>query len=233
MGVVDFHTHILPCMDDGSRSVEHSLQMLRMEAEQGIGHVVLTPHFYADNESPREFLRRRENAESKLLRALDDSVKMKLTLGAEVRYFEGISDCEFLEDMAVGETGCVLVEMPMRGWNERMLREVASIRPKRRLTPILAHLDRYILPFKSDSVFAEVAELPVMVQVNAGFFNRLSTRRLALRMLSQGKIHFLGSDCHNSKERAPNLGPALEVIRKRLGDSAVEYINSNENQINL
>ena len=54
----DFHSHILPGMDDGSRSVEESLGMLRMEAKHGIRRIVATPHFYARQNSPTEFLDR-------------------------------------------------------------------------------------------------------------------------------------------------------------------------------
>lgn len=46
-GIMDFHSHILPGIDDGSASLEESIAMLRMEAEQGITHVIATPHFYA------------------------------------------------------------------------------------------------------------------------------------------------------------------------------------------
>ena len=56
---VDFHSHILPGVDDGSRSVEESLEMLRAVARQGIGTVVATPPFYANHDTPERFLRRR------------------------------------------------------------------------------------------------------------------------------------------------------------------------------
>ena len=45
--MIDVHSHILPWIDDGSRSLEESMEMLRQEAEQGIQRVVATPHFYA------------------------------------------------------------------------------------------------------------------------------------------------------------------------------------------
>ena len=57
--VIDFHSHILPGIDDGSASVEQSIAMLRMEAEQGIDHVVATPHFYPQYDTPEHFLRKR------------------------------------------------------------------------------------------------------------------------------------------------------------------------------
>ena len=61
--VIDFHSHILPDVDDGSRSLEQSLAMLQMEADQGIRRVVATPHFYAQNDIPEKFLRKQEEAD--------------------------------------------------------------------------------------------------------------------------------------------------------------------------
>ena len=48
MGVIDFHSHILPGIDDGSRNVETSIGMLRMCKEHGVDTMIATPHFYAD-----------------------------------------------------------------------------------------------------------------------------------------------------------------------------------------
>ena len=56
--MIDFHSHILPAMDDGSKNIEESLQMLRMLQEQGVERVIATPHFYADENPPDVFLRR-------------------------------------------------------------------------------------------------------------------------------------------------------------------------------
>ena len=64
--VTDFHTHVLPGMDDGSASLSESIAMLREAFQQGITHVVATPHFYPQKDSPEEFLRRRQVAEDRL-----------------------------------------------------------------------------------------------------------------------------------------------------------------------
>ena len=64
--LVDFHSHILPGIDDGSKSLEMSIEMLRLEAEQGIGHVVATPHFYPQYDTPERFLERRAAAQNAL-----------------------------------------------------------------------------------------------------------------------------------------------------------------------
>ena len=57
--IIDFHSHILPGIDDGSRSLEESLEMLSLEAQCGIRHVVATPHFYPGHDHPSRFLARR------------------------------------------------------------------------------------------------------------------------------------------------------------------------------
>ncbi len=229
--ILDFHTHILPSVDDGSKSVEMSVEMLNAEYKQGIKKVVLTPHFYANHDSPKEFLRRRERAFSKLISAVENKIEIpQMLLGAEVRFFEGISDCENLDLLAIEQTNAILVEMPMSKWNDRMLYELEGIYQKRKLRPIIAHIDRYMGHFKTNGVIESLSELPVTVQANAGFFINRFSRRLALRLLSQHKIQLLGSDCHNLTERAPDLGNAVEVILSAFGQDAIDYINFHENK---
>ena len=55
-GIIDFHSHILPGIDDGSADPEESLELLRRSARQGIRKMVATPHFYPRYDSPEKFL---------------------------------------------------------------------------------------------------------------------------------------------------------------------------------
>ena len=64
----------------------------------------------------------------------------------------------------------------------------------------------------------------MLVQANASFFLNKQTRRMALRLLRSDRIQLLGSDCHDLQKRAPNLGPALQLIEKHLGTDALEQI---------
>lgn len=232
MGMVDFHTHILPCVDDGSASIEESVAMLRMEAEQGISKVVLTPHFYANHDSPKRFFERRQQAEETLRAAIAGEQGLpELLVGAEVYYFEGISDSEHLRELAIRGTDAVMIEMPMNHWSDRMLAELEGIYQKQRLIPIVAHLDRYISPMATHGLPERLADLPVVVQVNAGFFQRRLSRSLAIKLLKQGIIGLLGSDCHNLDTRPPNLGDAIQVIRRHLGEEWISYINARETEL--
>ena len=226
--MIDFHSHILPGIDDGSRSVEESIRMLRAEAEQGISKVIATPHFYAHHDSPERFLERRKEAEERLREAMERHENMpEIEIGAEVYYFSGISESDVLKLLTIGQKRCILLEMPVSSWTPQMYKEIEAIRVKQGITPIIAHMDRYIAPFRTRGIPERLAELPVAVQVNASFFLRRSTASMAIRMLRRDQIHLLGSDCHNMDMRPPNLGPALQAIRRRLGDEAIDRILLN------
>lgn len=230
--VVDFHSHVLPGIDDGSSCVEESVQMLSEEMRQGIDLVVATPHFYPQRHNPEEFLANRERAKNRLFDAIKDKNDFpRLVLGAEVYFFRGISDSEVISDLTIGEKKYILVEMYLPPWTDSVFKELEDIHNKHGITPIIAHIDRYISPFRTYKIPEKLEELPVLVQANASFFIRKSTRRMALRMLRDERIHLLGSDCHNLDTRVPNLATAVEIIEKQLGDEAIERINYFENQV--
>lgn len=229
--VVDFHSHILPAVDDGSAGVEESVAMLRQEREQGITDVVATPHFYPHRDNPGRFLERRARAWEQLSRNLEGESFPRVHLGAEIYYFSGISESEILADLRIQGTDCVLIELPFGPWTSSVYRELEAIRDRWGLQPVVAHVDRYIAPFRTRGIPERLEELPVLVQANANFFLRRSTASMAMRMLHRGQIHLLGSDCHNMDSRQPNLGPALACIEKKLGAAAVEELCRRSSQL--
>jgi protein-tyrosine phosphatase len=203
--------------------------MLRAEARQGIGTVVATPHFYANHDTPERFLNRRAAAWEKLQAAMaNDPVLPEVILGAEVYYFAGISDSDALSRLTTGQNRYIMLEMPRAPWTQNMYREMENIYIKHGITPIIAHIDRYISPFRSRGIMERLEELPVLVQANSDFFLRPVTAPLALRLLKEKRIHLLGSDCHNNSTRRPELGRALTKIEKHLGLSAMEHLQRYE-----
>lgn len=225
-GIVDFHSHILPGIDDGSASVAESIEMLKREAAQGITHVVATPHFYARHDSPERFLARRGEAEVRLREEMEKHAGLpRLSVGAEVYYFPGISESDALYQLTIDEKNSILLEMPQAAWTKHMYGEMEAIAVRRGFTTIIAHVDRYIAPFRTHGIPDRLAELPVLVQANAEFFLQRYTARMALRMLKEDRIHLLGSDCHNLSSRAPNLGAAAAYIEKHLGTGALDRVN--------
>lgn len=225
--MVDFHAHILPGIDDGSKNVDESLTMLAMEAEQGIGTVVATPHFYPRHDDPETFLTRREAALAALCGQLERRMP-RIVPGAEVHFFRGMSESDIIQSLTVGNSPYILIEMPMPPWPEDFYRELESVYRKQGLTPIVAHIDRYIAPLRTRGIPEQLAQLPVLVQANAEFFCRSS---LAMKLLKEDKIHLLGSDCHNTDRRKPNLAAAVRRIEQKLGQKELAKIHGFERMI--
>lgn len=230
-GIVDFHSHILPGIDDGSATLEESIAMLRMEAEQGIGHVVATPHFYPQHDAIEEFLERRTESEILLREEMAKYDNLpEVTVGAEVYFFRGISQSDVLQKLTVGSSSYSLIEMPTTSWSDSMYRELERLYYDQGITPIVAHVDRYFTRFRTFGIPEKLEELPVLVQANASFFNGNASSR-AMRMLQKEQIHLLGSDCHNIRSRQPNLGKAIDRIQKHKGIEVLERIMKHQSNI--
>lgn len=216
MNIIDFHSHILPGMDDGSRNGEMSERMLELYAEQGINVIVATPHFYADRMTLESFLDKRAAA-YEYLQSQAGFRGIRLIPGAEVAFFAGMGDADGMEKLTVGGTSLLLLEMPFRPWNRADIREVEKL-ANRGIIPVMAHIERFF-PYQRDKrIFDELYALPVFCQLNAEALMGWRTAHLALRLLREGRIHLLGSDCHNTDSRPPNLKKGREIIRKKLGD---------------
>jgi protein-tyrosine phosphatase len=225
----DFHSHILPGVDDGSTCVEESLQMLRLEAEHGVQRVIATPHFYPRYDTPERFFARRDRAMAELQEAMAKEEGLpEITLGAEVYFFPGMSESDVLNRLTIGAGAHILVEMPFGNWTPEMYRELENIRVRRGIVPIVAHVDRYIRPFHTHGIPKRLAEVPVLVQANTEFFLDRSTSSMAMRMLKADMIHFVGTDCHNLTTRKPNMDQALQKIQKKLDQSVLDRLEEYE-----
>lgn len=218
--MIDIHTHILPGIDDGSRDIHMTEKMLEAEKEQGVDLVLATPHFYAHRRSIPQFLERRrasfESVQESLLNARDDLPK--IAAGAEVYYFPGIGRAAELRDLCYEGTDILLLEMPFTQWTGEVYQDVREILYRQDLTIILAHVERYLSFQKDKSVFEEVLALPLRIQLNAeDFLTRGKKRRWCLRTIAGEGNVLLGSDCHNTDERRPNMADAIKIIEKKAG----------------
>lgn len=215
--MLDIHSHFLPKMDDGSKSVEMSMKMLRSSKQQGVTTIVSTSHFYGDHESPEHFLHRRRHAFEKLEPLLGSDTP-EIYLGAEVLYYPGISYSEDVRKLAIQGTDLILIEMPFSEWSEKIFDELNSFRYNSGLHIVLAHVERYQSIQKRD-MYNRLFEQPFYFQCNAEAFTAFRSRRLALRLMNEGLLHFIGTDCHNTEHRPPNMREARAVIEKKLSPS--------------
>lgn len=229
--MIDWHSHVLSGLDDGSKSFEESIRLLKELRSQGVDTIIATPHYYADDESVDSFLQRRKEsyqglcAESESLLGTSCCESLpEIVLGAEVCYYPAIRRLDRLLDLRIGNSDLLLLEMPPRTWSEYTLREIEEISEIRGVTLILAHIERS-LPFQSPQALDRLSERRILMQSNAGFFAALGTRSRALRLLRDGKIHLIGSDCHNMTARPPKMKKAFHVISKKFGEHFTTRMN--------
>lgn len=207
--VADFHSHILPGVDDGSSSLEITGEMLDAEIEQKIGTVVATPHFYPKEESPVTFLKRREKAIETLKSA--GRTAPTIYVGAEVAYFPGIGISEEMPSLCIRGTRTLLLEMPFRHWNDDTVREVVEMRDRKQLFVVLAHVERF-LGYRNLRALEYFAQEGVFLQCNAEAFLDKRTQKDAMKLWECGMVALLGTDAHNLTHRKPNLGYALQKL---------------------
>ena len=230
MKIIDFHSHILPNIDDGSDSVETSLLMIDAMLNQGVDTVVATPHFYAHKDRIETFLQKRQNAFEDLKKSLPN-VSLNIVVGAEVAYFSGISKAQEITDLTIDKAEVLLLEMPFQVWNEEIIGEVRRLIYSRKLTVMIAHLDRY-LEIKGNKPFIKkLLSLPVVIQLNAGeFLNRKGKRKLLKIIKQQDKV-VLGSDCHNMNTRPPILAKARAVLGNECDRTVLQKIDETGENI--
>lgn len=217
--MIDIHTHILPEMDDGSRSVEETTKMLDMLYEQEVDTVVATPHFYIDGTEIDEFLTKREACAQKLISCIDSSKRPRIALGAEVQFFSQMHATEGIDKLCISGTRYMLVEMPFETWNSYTYKALGLLYAAKGITPIIAHVERYFELQNSDeeTILRNLKEVNALIQVNSSFLTQRLTKRKALKLIKKGFVNFMGSDCHNTESRPPDLRSGFDVIYEKLG----------------
>lgn len=220
---IDFHTHILPKIDDGSRNVEMSLNMLAAQREQQVDEIVATPHFYAQKDSVEEFLLRRQRSYEKLKAAMaEKNLDQKLHLAAEVYYFQGIGSAGMIPKLCVEGTQILLLELPFAQWNSAIYADVEKLVQRQKLRVVIAHIERYYEFQKKKEIWDAVMELPVYRQMNAGVFLNWKRRHKAFQLAKDAGTIILGSDCHNMDNRHPNLAEGRAVLAKKFGEAFLQ-----------
>ena len=156
----DVHGHFLPGMDDGCKTPEEALQVLKSSFRQGVHRAFATPHYYPV-ESVSAFLELRQVSYEKLMTAIGEEMDVpRICLGAEVAYRPGLGYAEDLHKLCIGSSRYLLLELPFSGWNRELVRDVRNMCAVAGITPILAHIERY-LDQGNKSLLHQLVELDV------------------------------------------------------------------------
>lgn len=225
--MIDFHSHILPAIDDGANDVNVALEMLSKSYNDGVDTVVSTSHCYITEGCGDidKFLKHRTSAYNILKTAIarDGRDSPEILLAAEVHVSAGMSRCENLPLLRIPDTDYILLEMPYENWTDAVFEEIYHV-IRMGMRPIIAHLDRY--PNKEAQI-RELLSLDVLCQINAGAFLNKDSRKMILRFLKSDAAHVIGSDMHNMTSRSPNLAEAYSVIEDKFGSAYADFFESN------
>ena len=154
----------------------------------------------------------------------------EVVLGAEVLFFNGMSVAEELKELCINGTDMMLLEMPFTEWTDSVFREIDNLSQRLSVIPVIAHLDRY-LSMQNKKAIEELIRKEVIISVNAESFSIKKYLRFILKLMGEGVIYMLGSDCHNLDKRNPNIEKAIPIIREKLGDEFTESFFERENDL--
>ncbi len=210
--MTDFHIHILPSIDDGSKSPEMSHEMLEMLKDQGIDRIAATPHFYAHRyENVEQFLEKRQRA-YELIGSPEN-----MLLGAEVAIEHGISKLKGIEKLAVQNTDLILLEFPYTGFAPWMTEEIHNICAEYKLKPVIAHIHRYIDDYSKEQM-EMILGMNAIFQINNEAFGNFHERHFVKKLIKSKHSIIFGSDSHNTDSRRPDW----ELLKKKAPQSVID-----------
>jgi len=229
--MIDLHNHILPDCDDGAKTFEESIEMLRLAEKQGVTDVVNTIHYQhpkmIDRDTSYEHV---FSVKQKLQdQLIEQKIKVNIHLGAEVFFDFNLLDILNNELTTFCNNNYMLIEfqtfMFPPGYQEHLY-ELSSLG----ITPIIAHPERY-RPIQNDIQIVEnLINSGCLMQIDAGsiigHFGE-KTKNTSIDMLKNRMVHIMGSDAHNNRKRNFCLPEAILKTKKIIGDDVDVLVNQN------
>lgn len=228
--MIDLHSHFLPQMDDGARSVNESIEMLVESKKQGVEVCVGTPHIAIHREkSIRSFLEKR----SESINVLEAKIKEtnadvpKLFYGAEIFLDNDVSGYDGLSELCIGDTNCLLVELSPMSYNTYYPEWLYSLSLKG-IVPIIAHVERY--PYIREFM-GELDGVDVVYQINAKSLMKHKWRSFLAETYDNGKRVIVASDMHNTRLRKCMLEKARHKLEKHHSDIVNDVFFETQKEI--
>lgn len=216
IGTADIHTHILYGVDDGASDIEDSIKLLTEEWEQGVRKVVLTPHYGPKFGHPKP-----EILQSRFHEICTEAGKsfpeLQLFLGSELYYQNTtIDDLKAGKALTMNGTRYVLVEFGVGDSFSRIEGAVQDLIYAGYI-PIIAHVERYKAVFGELDLLERLIKIGAYLQVNSNSItgNLFDKRtKFCKQLIKNDMLHFIASDCHDTKKRLPNINEGAAVVCK-------------------
>ncbi len=220
--MIDIHTHVLAGLDDGARSLEDSVAMIRIAAETGTTDLVASPH------ANLEFQFHPERVEERLAELEKASGAVRLHCGCDFHlYFDNIHDAlAHPTKYTINHKRYLLVEFPDL-LIAKSTPEVFAQLLHCGMTPVITHPERNFLLHSRMEEMESWIESGCLVQVTAqsllGRFG-VEARNVAHRLMKRGLVHFIASDAHDPEDRTPRLDLGFNHVAGRYGRERAEML---------
>ena len=233
--MIDFHTHILPNIDDGSRSIDETFNLIKEAKEVGFDGIILTSHYienhYETNVPERDVWVKAisENLEAK-------GIDTNLFLGNEIYISDNMmSLLEEGKASTINNSCYVLFELPLTVEPMNLYDAIYSLK-ENKLIPILAHPERYTFVQKEPELIYDLIQKGCLMQANYGSIIGQygeKAEMIVRKFYENNMIHFLGSDVHRQKSIYPKIPFAIEKIRNIIGEEKLEELTTINPQLVL
>ena len=218
--MIDFHSHILPGIDDGSRSIEQTIRMLKEAKEAGFTKIISTSHYiegyYESDEAER----------TELLNEVQKNISgIELYLGNEIYITNNMIDLiQNKQASTINNSKYVLFEFPLsaKSMNDK---EVVYRLIENGFVPVIAHPERYSYVQDNPEYIEELAEMGALFQANygsiIGMYGKKAEKTLK-KLLKNDLIRFFGSDSHRIDQVYTKMPKILKKLHKFLSDEEIE-----------
>lgn len=223
---IDIHNHILPGVDDGARSMEETIQIIEKAVKQGITTMFATPHYHCggNHVEPNKLIEIKDAVQEE---AYKIDKEFRIYLGNELMYSDSLlEDVKEKKALTLGDSRYALIEFSTRISYETMYKAMRNFITAG-FSPIIAHVERYECLRKKDEFIGELIELGCYIQMNSssllGGVMNIEARRHK-KLVSEGMVHFIASDCHDMHYRIPLMKDIVKSLTKRTDPKIMEDI---------
>lgn len=214
--MLDFHTHLIWSLDDGSRSADETAQLFEKLEETGFDSAVLSPHFYSHKDTVEDFAAERNAAFEEFKKEFPDK---KVYLGAECYLHEYLFSAQDITSLCIEGTRYLLTELSYRKEDcAKMLGLVSRLAPTYNVVPVLAHMERYPYILNDEKMLLKFMDTGCFMQVNLKSFGDFFLRAKLLKYVQKGYIHFIGTDTHRLPFDDKTTLKAISFLEKHLGE---------------
>ena len=217
--MVDIHSHILPNIDDGAKDIAEALEMGRIAVNEGINHIIATPHYLGEGNDPtKEEITKKIDDINKLYQ--QEGINLNILPGNEV--YLNLDIVEHIKNgniLTLNESKYILVEFPMNSvplYAEDVLYEIRILG----YIPIIAHPERYNQVIIKPEIVRSWVEQGNLIQINSlSILGKMGsrTKETARYLLKNNLVHFIATDSHSAGTRSPKIKEALSQVESWVG----------------